>query len=223
MNPFCEYRGSRRKPGGFTLLEMLLALALVGLLLVGLNTFIFSMGELWGRNSDARLFEQHTRAVTRFLAEQLRQASLPPAGTGNNPITVEEVRVSTGATENLLTFELLQGSRVIPWPDQPLPEVLCSLQWREREGLVLLWRSRLETRFLEDPPHETVISPLVSEVLYDYYDADFKNWKTETALQRGEDDEFLVPQRLRLKFTYGGRTREMLVAVPMVTEGLPVF
>src|SRR5262245_29771708 len=51
---------------GFTLLEILLAVALVGLVLVALNTFVFSMGELWGQRSEVRLFEQHVRAVVRF-------------------------------------------------------------------------------------------------------------------------------------------------------------
>src|SRR4051812_3329908 len=70
----------RRSPGAaFTLIEILLALALVALLLVGLNTFIFSMGELWGQRADVRLFDQHVRAVTRFLEHELRAAALPPA------------------------------------------------------------------------------------------------------------------------------------------------
>ena len=51
-------RKARNSSGAFTLLEVLLSLALVGLLLIALNTFVFSMGELWGRNSDRRLFDQ---------------------------------------------------------------------------------------------------------------------------------------------------------------------
>ena len=62
----------------FTLLELLLALALVGLLLVAMNTLVFSMGELWGRGSEPRLFDQHVRAVTRFLENELRASALPP-------------------------------------------------------------------------------------------------------------------------------------------------
>ena len=51
---------------GFTLLEVLVAMALAALVLVGMNTFMFSMSELWGRNVDLRLFDQHVRAVSRF-------------------------------------------------------------------------------------------------------------------------------------------------------------
>ena len=74
------------KRAGFTMLEILIAVSLVGLLLVALNTFIFSMGELWGKNSDVRLFEQHVRNVTRFMQEEMARAALPPAGrSGRSP------------------------------------------------------------------------------------------------------------------------------------------
>jgi len=214
-------RPSRR---GFTLLEILLALTLAALVLVAMNTFVFSMSELWGRNTDLRLFDRHVQAVTRFLADELRDASLPPAAVpGSTPVAPEEIRPQTGSTENLLTFELPQGSRIIPWPGQPLPEVVCSLQVRGREGLFLLWHSRLETHFNDDPPHETLITPLVTAISYDYYDPDFKNWKNETELRRDASNKLEVPQRLRLKFTYGKLTRETVIALPVTGEGLPNF
>jgi prepilin-type N-terminal cleavage/methylation domain-containing protein len=66
--------------GGFTLLEILLSLALIGLLLVSLFTFIFSMGELWGRNTDVRLFDLHVRrhAFPRARAAGRRAAAGRP-------------------------------------------------------------------------------------------------------------------------------------------------
>jgi prepilin-type N-terminal cleavage/methylation domain-containing protein len=210
---------------GFTLLETLLAVALVGLMLVGLNTFIFSMGELWGRGTDARLFEAHSRNVTNFLQDELRAAVLPPAAkVGDTPITPQEVKVLNANPETLLTFLLPEGSRLLSWSGPPLPEVVCSLQAREGEGLILLWHSRLETKFNEDPPRETVISPLVAGLEYDYYDDTLKTWSTETALKRGtEANSFLTPQRLRLKFKYETYTYDGIVALPAAAQGLPRY
>jgi hypothetical protein len=214
----------RRRVSAFTLLEMLLALSLVGLVLVSLNTFVFSMGELWGRNTDIRLFDQHVRAVTRFLDHELRAAALPPATrAGVDAIAPQEIRPKSGSTENLLTFELMEGSRLLTWPDRPLPEVICSLQVRDRDGLWLLWHSRLETRFDDDPPRETLITPLVSSMSYDYYDENFKNWKNEAQLRRDSDNKIVAPQRLRLKFTYQKLTRETSVTLPSSPETLPNF
>ncbi len=209
---------------GFTLLETLVALALTGLLMIALNTFVFSMGELWGRNTDLRLFDQHVRAVTRFLENELRSAALPPAGTPDQPpITVQEIRTQAGMTETLLTFELFEGSRMFVWPGQPLPEVVCSLSVREGTGLLFLWHSRLEKNFADQSPRETVVSPLVSAMSYDYYDADFKNWKNEPQPRRNAQGEYEAPRRLRLKFTYRTRSQEVLIMLPTVTQGVPVF
>jgi prepilin-type N-terminal cleavage/methylation domain-containing protein len=209
---------------GFTLVEILLALALVGLLLVGLNTFVFSMGELWGQRTDIRLFDQHVRAVTRFLERELRASALPPAARPNStPIALQEIQPQNGVMEKMLTFELPAGSRLLTWPDRPLPEVVCSFQARQNEGLVLLWHSRLEKNFETDPPRETVVTPLVTGLSYDYYEADTNRWTTETMLKMDPQGQPMTPQRLRLKFAYNKLTRETVVTLPSPGEGLPLF
>ena len=209
---------------GFTMLEVLIAVVLVALMLVGLNTFIFSMGELWGRGSDVRLFDQHVRNVTRFMQTELESAALPPAGrSGQAAIALQEVRPKDGATEQMLSFELAEGCRLINWPGRALPDVVCSLTVRDREGLLLLWHSRLEKNFADDPPHETVITPLVTAMSYDYYDADFKRWQTETSLRKDAAGKSMTPQRLRFQFTYDKLVRETMVTLPNAAEGLPQF
>ncbi len=209
---------------GFTLLELLLALTLVGLLLVAMNTLVFSMGELWGRGSEPRLLDQHVRAVTRFLEHELRSSALPPAArSGVAPIGLEEIRPQSGLMEKMLTFELPAGSRLFDWPGQPLPEVICSLQARPNEGLVLLWHSRLEKDFDSQTPRETLVTPLVTALAYDYYDPDAKRWSTETSLKLNPQGQPLTPQRIRLKFTHGRLAREGVITLPTPSPALPVF
>ncbi|MBL9202583.1 MAG: prepilin-type N-terminal cleavage/methylation domain-containing protein [Opitutaceae bacterium] len=217
-------RQSARPLRAFTLLEVLLALTLVGLLLVAMNTFVFSMGELWGRGTDVRLFERHVRAVSRWLEHELRAAALPPAARANAaPIAPREIRPQAGLTEKLITFELPGGGRFFSWPERALPEVVCSLQARPGEGLVLLWHSRLEKNFDTDAPRETLVTPFVTGLTYDYYDADARRWTTETTLKNDSQGQPLTPQRLRVKFAYGKLARESVVTLPVPGEGLPVF
>lgn len=223
----CCSAGGRRKSnrtGAFTLLEILLALALISVVLVAMNSFVFSMGELWGKNSDVRLFDRHVRAVTRYLERELRVAAMPPAAQVNSrPVGVEDVRPQFGAMDKLLTFELPSGTRLLSWPERPLPEVVCSLQVRPNEGLVLLWHSRLEKNFDTDPPRETVVTPFVSAMSYDYYDEESNRWTNETALKMDSQGNPTVPQRLRLTFTYEKMTREAVIPLITPGEGLPVF
>jgi hypothetical protein len=216
-----ETCGSR----AFTLLEVLLSITLVAMLLIVMNFTVFSMGELWGRGTDRRLFDQHVTAVTRFLENELRTASMPPfVRVGDTAVTTPEIKPISGLPDNLLTFTLPSGSRLMAWPDdRPLPEVVCSLQVRENEGLVLLWHSTLETKFNDDPPRETVISSLVTELDYDYYDSNLRAWSTETELKKDSSGQPMTPQRLRLKFSYDKMTRQRLISLPTATEGVPVF
>ncbi|MCF3650786.1 PilW family protein [Synoicihabitans lomoniglobus] len=213
-----------KRRGGFTLMELMVALALVAMVLIGLNSFIFSMSELWGRGRDWRLFDQHARAVTRFLERELRVASLPPAvASGQASVEVREVEVQFGRREELLTFGLREGSRILEWPERPLPDVWCALEVRRGEGLVLYWQSALEERFDDDPPREMVLTPLVTEIAYDYFDAEFNRWETEDAFRTSDDRELETPSRIRLTFTYRDETIVTVVPLPLFGEGLPPF
>jgi prepilin-type N-terminal cleavage/methylation domain-containing protein len=207
---------------GFTLIEIVLSVALVGLVLVGLNTFIFSMSELWGKNTDVRLFDQHVRAVTRFLQKEMVRATLAPsAASSATPVGVQQITPSGAPQENLITYMQLSGSRILTWQGSPLPEVYCSLQVRRDKGLYMLWHSDLENHFNDDPPRETLVSPFVTALAYDYFDTDFNKWTTETALRTDSSNNPVAPQRLRFTFTYQKMTRQSLISVPAVGQGLP--
>lgn len=225
MNRESRVEGREPAPllrGGFTLLELLLSLALIGMLLVAMNQFIFSMGELWGRGADVRLFERHARAVTRFLETTLHSAALPMA-KGSQVLAVQELRLPDGPTGTLLVFELPEGSHVLPWPEDPLPDVVCALGLRRDQGLVLYWHSRIETRFADDPPRATVLSPLVTALSYDYYNSGFNSWQNYPVLQRDSSGQWQLPTRVRLRFTYGTLTRETVVTLPAASQALPLF
>jgi hypothetical protein len=85
----------------------------------------------------------------------------------------------------------------------------------------MLWHSDLENHFNDDPPRETLVSPFVTDLSYDYFDTDFNKWTTETAIRTDSSGNPVPPQRLRLKFAYEKLTREALVIVPAVAQGLP--
>ena len=209
-------------PRGFTLLELLLSLALIGLMLVAMNQFIFSMGELWGRGTDVRLFDRHVRAVTRFVEKTLNPTAAPEA-RGTQALSIQDVRLPDGPLTALLTFELSAGSRVLPWPEAPLPDVVCSLGVRPNQGLVFYWHSRIEAHFADEAPRAMVLSPLVTAISYDYYNVRFHSWQNYPAPQHGNSGQWQLPTRLRLRFTYGKLTRETAVTLPSASEALPPF
>ncbi len=214
----------RRTRGGFTLLELLLALALLTMLVTALLTFVFSMGEIWGRGSDKRLFEQHVNAVTRHVEALLRHAAWPRGGAASaDAFAIGEVQTAAGSKADLLGFELLEGDRLLDWPENPLPEVQCHLAQEDSRGLVLYWQSALEKDAAKTPPRSTVVSPFVNKLTYGYYDANGRSWRTEPSLRKNSTNEWLLPDRLILSFKYGGFETSRELTLPDSGGGPPAF
>jgi prepilin-type N-terminal cleavage/methylation domain-containing protein len=208
------FRAARAK--AFTLLEVLLSLALLGSLLVALNVFVFSMAESWGRGRDERLFAQHARAVTTHIETLLESAAL---GTTEDGLAVREVKQDNGGDEPRLVFTLAEGSRLLAWPEAPLPDVELSLGVGRRGGLELGWQSRLEINRDQEAPRITVLSPFVTSIGWEYYDSNFKRWELVEEPKHQPDGTFLVPQRLRLRFVHGKQSLERILQVPVAAEG----
>lgn len=216
-----QVSGLKSQVSGFTLVEVLLALALLSILLLALNQFIFSMGELWGQNRQRRLFDQHVRAVTRHVEDMLQRASVAPVANHEVRMVTSQVPMITSGP--LLTFDLPAGDRLLPWPERPLPDVQCSLDALSDRGLVLHWQSRWETDFETAAPRTVVLSPLVKRLEYDYYRAESRDWQTQTWPPRDKKGGYAVPSRLKLHFEYGKLVADAVVRVPPTTGALPAF
>lgn len=202
---------------GFTLLETLVSLALLGVLMVTLNTFLFSMSELWGGKRDQRLFDQHVRAATRQIREVLETSTSGPGATG---FAVKEVRGADGVNAPRLAFLLADAGRLADWPEAPLPDVDCSLYAAPERGLILQWQSRLELERDLNDVHETVLTPFVTSIAYDYYDADLRRWSTEEEPAKDEaGTTYQKPARLRLRFARGQLKSEVILDLPIKRPG----
>jgi prepilin-type N-terminal cleavage/methylation domain-containing protein len=210
--------GTLRRRAAFTLVEMLLALALLTSLLLALNMFLFSMGELWGQNRRQRLFDQHVRAVTRYLDELLARGSLVV-----EPGRELRLAARSGVSEPALTFDLADGDRLLPWPGKPLPDVECALSTQSGRGLVLAWHSRWEIGFKDAPPRTLVVSPLVQRLEYLYFDEGARAWTATTSPPRDKGDTWKMPARLRLHFQYERYSANTVVTIPPHVPALPAF
>lgn len=216
MNSHSGHGSGAARPRAFTLLEVLLALALLGSLLVSLNIFVFSMAEVWGKGREERLFTQHARAVSIHVEDMLRSAAQGPGGGG---LEIKEVKRENGGEGPELAFTLAEGSRLITWPESPLPDVELSLGVDEREGLRLHWQSRLELDREDRAPRSTILTPFVVSLAYDYYDPTFRRWESLEEPKREADGSYPLPRRLRLRFAHGELKAERVLRVPAPGEG----
>ena len=320
---------------GFSLLEVLLAVTLASMLLVAVNFFVLSLGELWSGGSEPRLFERHVRGVARFLDSLVQQSVVPEqetkrpmsgtspqariaprhaapvvataeperaglaalfaaarirlsdavgadsgvrlgialggralrvfvqsrgqggGGAGRLPPGVRDadanhpptggaaggradsrngnaVFAATGARFSLgtpagydgappmLMFEIDEAPGQCVWPERPLPQVECALQVNTDEGLVLLWKSKIEEDYGKARPRKTQLSPFARAISYDYYDAERQAWTHAEQPQSDGNGGWLVPQRIRVAFAYQGLEREISIVLPDVPEGVPL-
>jgi prepilin-type N-terminal cleavage/methylation domain-containing protein len=207
----------RPAPRGFTLLEMLVSLSLLGVLMVALNTFLFSMSELWGGGRDQRLFDQHARAATALVRNAFEQATFGPSASG---VALKDVDDGAGTTKPRLCFLLADAGRLADWPEAPLPDVDFSVFVEEGRGLVFQWQSRLEIEREKADKHETVISPFVTGLRYEYYDAELKEWKIEDEpVNETGGTAWKKPVRLHVQFERGALKATKVVNLPIKRSG----
>lgn len=218
----CAPTRTKRSTRAFTLIETLLASALLGGLLLALNFFVFSMAEIWGAGAERRLFDQHVRAVTREVETMLRTAALPPLQT-ETPIFGREVRLDDGRRMTLVTYELPEGSPRLPWKTAPLPDVVCGLAQQSGKGLVLYWQSRLEKDFDDAAPRAFILSPFGAELKFEYLEGDGSFWRVYDQLQRDNQGRWRMPTRLRMSFALRDLKAETTVMLPPVNGALPHY
>jgi hypothetical protein len=132
-------------------------------------------------------------------------------------------KVSPLSGAPLLNFDLADGDRLLPWPKGPLPNVQLLLAVDRDRGLLFYWQSRWEVGFETQPPRELVVSPLVTRLDYDYYDASAKAFTTSASPLPERDGKIPLPARLRLHFQLEKWTADTVVRVPAPTAALPAF
>ncbi len=211
---------------GFTLLEIMFAVFMGAALLVAATTFVFSLGELWGKGANVWLFQKHVRGVSRFLEQSFQTSSWKLSDGEVESVVYWSNRGGREyENEELLTFELEKSPGILVWPENPLPYVVCSLELEDEEGLYLLWRSRLEEDFGEEEPRKTLISPFVKEIKYFYIDPEDEDaeWEIEEDPVKEADGTFTLPQRIEVIFEYEGQEEKRQIPLPSFFRGVPIL
>ncbi len=210
---------------GLTLIEIILTLAIVGMLMVALAFHTFSLSRIWMDDTDHDFFQQHAEGVAMFLNTALTQ-SRPSAAEGREGLPVQWGRPPDWSEMDppLIMFRQTEAPPLFAREGIRLPDVVCYLYFEPREGLSLLWYSELQESFERvDDLYRTKVSRWIERIEYCYFDAEMNVWETLEEPRRDENDEYELPHFLRLHFAYEDESTSRNVFIPQSNRDVPLF
>ena len=166
---------------GFSMVEVLLALAIGGLLLTSATNLLVLISKEWADRPAARdAFDAHVNGVARFLTAVLEEATVPVLNpSGNDAIDLQRPVGYSDTEDPLIHFYLREAPPLFVWPEGTATRVHAYLLFEEGEGLSILWFSELQELEKneegkmepesEDELFKTMISPFCEEIYYSYY------------------------------------------------------
>ena len=188
---------------GFTLIEILFALAIGGMILVFASQFLVDINRDWTVRDEARFFEEHVSGVMRFLDGMLQK------NIGDPRLTEEErypkMERPAGMIDlgtPVVRFKFIDGTPLLVGLEDPEGPLTAYFTVEEDEGLVIYWHSdlRLEVEGIEDM-NRTLVTPWISSATFIYYQEDEERWEEEEELlEEGGEPKF--PDRVKFTFRY---------------------
>lgn len=188
---------------GLSFLEVLLAVALLGLLLVGGSTLLYSFSRTYFSLETAPQFERHADGVTNFL-ETLASFSNDPKAPAGRYFDWATSPISKKAT---LRFQVDKEVPFFVSKLKPLPPVTAYLEYdSENAQFWLLWHP--DPRFTDNTVsyQYSLLSPFGGDIEYAYFDAAQKSWEFERASSDNRKFAKVRPQRVTLIFDRDGQS-----------------
>ena len=215
-------RHEQFKRAAFTLLEATIAIALGGMLLAAMSTYLVTLSNTWLNRTDGDFFVQHVDGVSLFLSASFARSESPDEESAE-PVRWELPPGFSEFEDPLLTFQLADSPPLLVWGDTVFPRVTGHLYLGQDEGLSLLWYSRLfEVEDIDDL-RRTQISPFVKQISYCYFEADSDSWEILEKPREDRDRQLILPDFVKLLFEHETETREFSLYLPKRGQNVPIY
>ena len=235
-----------------SLIEVILAISVAGFVLTAAVSLLVSISSIWSERSERYFFTDHVDGVSEFLNATFAASGVEIAATldenqePTDPDDNSETSPGSGSLLNsadqlirwerppgfanyqepLLNFSMTDAPPIlVGLENTPTLGINAFLHFEADEGLSLLWHSILQEE-VEDinDLRRTLISPLVEEITYIYWDERFEAWEEEDRPQKDEeDDQYILPRFIKLVFEYEGETKERILTIPVPIKSALIF
>ncbi len=213
---------SKLRINAFTLIEVLIALTIGGMLLTAISVYLVSLANIWFIRGDDQYFNQHVEGVAYFLNHTLKNAVI------SHKTEVASIYWDTppGYSEfedPLLTFHLKEAPALLILPDSQFTAITCHLYFEKGDGIFILWYSNHKKIENSDDVQRTLVSPLLNNIHYCYYKPDDDKWGLYNTPQKGLNQKMITPDFLLLDFEYEGEIREVPLEIPKTNRKISVL
>ncbi|NDV62505.1 prepilin-type N-terminal cleavage/methylation domain-containing protein [Puniceicoccales bacterium CK1056] len=219
----------RSNQSGLTLIEMIVTIGIIATFMTLLSFHLFALSNLWLNRTDDDFFDQHVDGVVLFLNNAFEASeSTPASGDQEQQMPVEWARPPGWSEfdDPLLHFRQAEAPALFVREGRPLPAIMAYIHFEEDTGLSILWYSAFDAEEIEEVRDlkRTPVSSFVSKIEYAYYELEDDEWEiTEQPIEE-DDDIFLLPNYLRLTFSYPDEDdRIRSIFVPQKSLELPLF
>ncbi|MGF1448094.1 MAG: PilW family protein [Opitutales bacterium] len=227
-----------RARSGFTLIEVVVGIAIGGLVLYGMATAVFVVQKLYFDVLNEPFYEEHMQSVNSFMNYAFSSADVQADDSSEpNPLTGEEGDVATvtfrelpgaGFGDDALISFYLPGDlpilRTLETDEPPFGQVTGYLHFDDDAGLLLFWHGAADDPDEDPDIYQLLISPYVTGVEYCYYDSEDESWDIQDEPEE-DGDVFQLPTYLRLTFDlYPGNEdepRQLAFLLPNSSGGVP--
>lgn len=217
---------------GFSLVEVLLALSIGGLVLIAATALLVTISQAWANRPATRdAFDAHVNGVSHFLTAVLEEASVSSFALPKDQRVDLQYPVGfSDAEDPLIHFYLREAPPLFFSPYGSANRVHGYLYPDEQDGLSILWFSELQELEKndqgrmepedEDELRKTLVSPFCEEIYYCYYgeeDAapdDIKEWEIKNELEESEKtDGYRIPAFVKLVFRWDDEDLERTISL----------
>lgn len=209
-----------RRRKAFTLIEVLLALAVGSMLLVAASAMAVDLTRIWWQSGRADYYVEHIDGVESFLRHLIDQAETGGPEGRRLPVEWRRPPATSDLQEPFLSLALAESPpALLAETESPPPGVSLYLHFDRNSGLSLVWHSRLQLVEDEDDLYTTPVSSFVREVEYAYYDRENERWETDTQPQKEGPEEYVLPDFLLLHLTPGNDGEEKTIRLLIPSAG----
>ncbi len=206
----------------FTLLEILLALSIAGMVMMACSSMLFSMVSLASKMENAEPLGKHMNSVERFLKSCFINSNFPedtPSDlfgdlrSDDGAIRLGQHPDNSSSTKMNLAFGVIKDHPFFPSSNLFSTEKLCWLDFREKEGLYLVWTFiYLEEEQSDYITYENLISKNVVGLKYWYY-SDSYEWEVEEELSSSSSNAGNIPHFLEVVFKDGSEEVSRIISL----------